>query len=94
MAILESIDGRFYDIPDKELAQYVVPADKVGELLKEAGASAPAGQPQPVAQGQVQAYHHGWGRRGGLEIEIGGGYPNYVNYSNYSNYSNYRNWGW
>ena len=90
MAILQSIDGRFYQVPDDVLAQHLVPADQVGELLKTAGAGAPAGQPQQAAQGQVQAYSHHEEHHGRHD----GGIGIYFNYQNYSNYSNYANWGW
>lgn len=96
MAILQSIDGRYYQVPDEELAQYKVSADQIGELLKQAGVGAPAGKPQPAAAGQVQAYSH----RGEHEWHEHEGhrpwfYSNYYNYSNYSNYSNFSfRFGW
>jgi hypothetical protein len=34
MAILRSLDGKFYEIPDELLASYLIPADKVKERLK------------------------------------------------------------
>jgi hypothetical protein len=49
--ILRSIDGKFYEIPDVEVAQYLIPADKVQETLR-------AISPPPSQQaGMVQAYH-------------------------------------
>ena len=45
MAILRSMDGRFYRIPDEEAGKFLVPADKVEETLRAAGAA----QPQAAA---------------------------------------------
>lgn len=47
MVILRSIDGRFYQIPDEEEGQFLVPADKVEETLRASGAA----QLQAAAQG-------------------------------------------
>jgi hypothetical protein len=60
MAILQSMDGRFYQVPDEELAQHLIPADKLIETMRAAGyyvpgaseASAPAS-----TEGMVMAYH-------------------------------------
>ncbi|MBI5684343.1 MAG: hypothetical protein HZC54_04625 [Verrucomicrobia bacterium] len=103
MALMKSIDGRLYNVPDEEAARYLIPAEKVADTLKEAGLQAPA-EAGPASQqaGQVQAYgwhghhgHHGcyrnWG--GGW----GGGWGGFVvaPYSNYYNYRNYANYyGW
>ena len=43
MAILRSVDGRFYEIPDDQVSKYLIPADKVKEKLE--GAGAPASPP-------------------------------------------------
>jgi hypothetical protein len=53
MAVVRSLEGTFYDIPDSELGQYKVPADKVKGLMEAAGQKAPSspGQ-QPGGQGQ------------------------------------------
>jgi len=45
MAILQSIDGRFYQVPEEEAEKFLVPADKVEETLRAAGAT----QPQAAA---------------------------------------------
>ena len=45
---LRSKDGKFYEIPNDQVAQYLIPADKVAETLRALGAG--------PAQ-QVQAYH-------------------------------------
>lgn len=61
MAILQSIDGRFYQVPDDEAEGFLVPADKVEETLRASGASqpqaaaAPAACGIPAASGQAQA---------------------------------------
>lgn len=38
MAILRSVDGRFYEVPDDKLEAFAVPEDKVKEKLQQAGA--------------------------------------------------------
>jgi hypothetical protein len=38
MAILRSVDGRFYEVPDDQLNQYLIPEDKVKEKLEGSGA--------------------------------------------------------
>ena len=37
MAVVRSLEGTFYDIPDSELEQYKVPADQVKGLMEAAG---------------------------------------------------------
>ena len=49
MAILRSVDGRLYDVPDDQLGNYEVPAEKVSELMAEAG-------DEPEAGGGVEPY--------------------------------------
>ncbi len=52
MPILQAMDGRFYDVPDEQAAQYEVPRDKVKELLDKAGVPAPSsGQMPPQGPG-------------------------------------------
>jgi hypothetical protein len=34
MAILRSLDGKFYEIPDNLLSSYLIPAEKVEERLR------------------------------------------------------------
>ena len=34
MAILRSLDGKFYEIPDDLVSRYLIPADKVQERVK------------------------------------------------------------
>ncbi len=38
MAILRSVDGRFFEIPDDQVEKYLIPADKVKEKLESSGA--------------------------------------------------------
>src|SRR5262249_61266016 len=38
MAILRSLDGRFFEIPDNQVEQFLIPEDKVKEKLEGAGA--------------------------------------------------------
>lgn len=48
MAVLRSVDGKFYEIPDKEVEKYLIPEDKVKEKLQAAGAPAmPPSEPPP-----------------------------------------------
>jgi hypothetical protein len=53
MAVVRSLEGTFYDIPDSELEQYKVPADQVKSLMDAAGQKPPQnpGQ-QQMPQGQ------------------------------------------
>jgi hypothetical protein len=51
MAILQSNDGRFYQIPDDEADRFLVPADKVEETLASIGASQPQGMAPPMPCG-------------------------------------------
>ena len=43
MAILRSLEGKFYDIPDEEAQKYEVPREQVKDLLAKAGGPPPAG---------------------------------------------------
>ena len=45
MAILRGIDGKFYEVPDDQVASFEVPRDKVKELLEKAGGPGPQGGP-------------------------------------------------
>jgi hypothetical protein len=51
MAIVRSVDGTFYDVPDGELEQYKVPPDQVKGLMEGAGQRPPSG-PQQQQQGK------------------------------------------
>ena len=55
MAILRSVDGRLYDVPDDQLSDYEVPAEKVSELMAEQGGG--------EGGGGVEPYGWGWRRR-------------------------------
>ncbi len=35
MAILRSLDGQFYEIPDDQVAKFLIPAEKVKEMAAE-----------------------------------------------------------
>ena len=67
MAVVRSLEGTFYDIPDSELEQYKVPADQVKGLMEAAGQRPPQNpgqQPPAGRQGQAQGQGYGWsGRR-------------------------------
>ena len=45
MAILRGVDGKFYDVPDDQVAAFEVPREKVKELLEKSGAPASQGAP-------------------------------------------------
>ena len=64
MAILRSVDGRFYEVPEDELDQYLVPADQVRDKLQEAGA------PGPLPGGPVGGGPGGIGIPGGGQVHI------------------------
>jgi hypothetical protein len=62
MAILRSLDGQFYEVPDDQLAKYLIPADKVKEKVQGTGEDPgpppndpgpPSGGPPPIV---VQIY--------------------------------------
>jgi len=95
MALMKSIDGRLYNVPDEQAARFLIPADKVAETLKAAGVQIPTGAGQPSTQpGQVQAYHH-WGYHHHCHPGWWGGFVVAAPYNNYYNYQNYYNYyGW
>jgi hypothetical protein len=37
MAILRSLDGKFYEIPDEVVSRYLIPEDKVREKVRAGG---------------------------------------------------------
>ena len=51
MAVVRSLEGTFYDIPDSELEQYKVPADQVKGLMEAAGQKLPP-SPGPATTGE------------------------------------------
>ncbi|MBI5684344.1 MAG: hypothetical protein HZC54_04630 [Verrucomicrobia bacterium] len=74
MAILQSMDGRFYQIPDEDAEKFLVPADKVEETL---GAMR-AAQPQaaaPAAAGGAPASGPMNAAAPSVIIVVGGGEP-------------------
>ena len=75
MAILRSVDGKFYEVPDKDLEKFEIPADQLREKLGDAAEAAPGpggpagpGGPGGGAGSQVVIQIHGNadGPRGGL----------------------------
>jgi hypothetical protein len=55
MAVVRSLEGTFYDIPDSELEKYKVPADQVKSLMEAAGQRPPQSPPpQPGQQSQCK----------------------------------------
>jgi hypothetical protein len=52
MAILRSLDGQFYEVPDDQLPKFLIPADKVKEKLGAAGQEGGQGEdPGPPPSG-------------------------------------------
>ncbi len=47
MSVLRGPDGKFYDVPDDQLAKYAVPPERVKETLERAGVPMPAGRAEP-----------------------------------------------
>lgn len=47
MAILQSNNGQFYQVPDEEAEKFLVPADKVEETLRTTGVAQQPQHPQP-----------------------------------------------
>ncbi len=72
MAILRSVDGQFYEIPDDQLSRFLVPEDKVKEKLQEAGGPGPGGGPPPgMGGGGAPVVIQVFG--GGARVVRGGG---------------------
>ncbi|MGC9965003.1 MAG: hypothetical protein ABSE08_06335 [Syntrophobacteraceae bacterium] len=66
MAVVRSLEGTFYDIPDSELEQYKVPADQVKSLMEASGQK----PPQNPAQQQGQQGQQGQGKATGGSPQI------------------------
>lgn len=47
MAILRSIEGKFYDVPDSDLSKLELSEDKVKELMESGGPAGPEGDVEP-----------------------------------------------
>jgi hypothetical protein len=45
MAILRSLDGQFYEVPDDQLSKFLIPADKVKEKVQAGGGEDPGPPP-------------------------------------------------
>ena len=71
MAVVRSLEGTFYDIPDSELEQYKVPADQVKGLMEAAGQKRRRipGPQQPGREGQGQGQGQGQGGTGGCAAD-------------------------
>jgi hypothetical protein len=54
MAILRSLDGKFYEIPDEALSGYLIPEEKVKERLKSSG-----GDPDELDEDALRAVRGG-----------------------------------
>jgi hypothetical protein len=72
MAILRSVDGQFYEIPDDQLPKFLIPADKVKEKVQGTGEDPgpPPGDAPPPGSGPaiiVQIY--------GASVPPSGGAP-------------------
>jgi hypothetical protein len=66
MAILRSLDGNYYEIPDDVAARYLIPADKVKERLKgtEGGQDSLGDDTlKAVRGGGAAAWHNVWQNR-------------------------------
>ncbi len=74
MPMLQAMDGKFYDLPDDQAAQFEVPREKVKELLEKSGAPAPQGGAGPN-QGPGQGQMPQGGPGGGPGGPGGGGAP-------------------
>ncbi|MCE5242826.1 MAG: hypothetical protein ABFD98_06710 [Syntrophobacteraceae bacterium] len=68
MAILRSLEGTFYDVPDSELDKFQVPPDQVKGLMESAGQKPPQG---PKQQQQQQTFQvSGDASRGAPQILV------------------------
>lgn len=95
MAILSSRNGKFYEVPDKDLGKYELPAEKVKEVL---GGMEPGGEGDVEPYGapaQIVIHVNGAGAtvEGGPEPE-GEGVQPYGYYGGYGGYYAPPYWGW
>ena len=51
MAILRSVDGKFYEVPDKSLEKFEIPADQVREKLGDMAEAEGPAEPGPGGPG-------------------------------------------
>ncbi len=63
MAILRSVDGKFYEVPDKDLDKFEIPSDQVREKLGDLGQASGPGGAGPGGPG-------GGGGAGGSQVVI------------------------
>ena len=82
MAILQSINGQFYQIPDEEAEKFLVPADKVEETLRGAGVAQQQQQQPCCAPGAQPGMQPGMQPGGPMPLStpsviiyVGGGGP-------------------
>ena len=67
MAILRSVDGKFYEVPDKDLDKFEIPADELRDKL---GDMSQAGGPGAGGPGGGNAGPGGPGGGGGSQVVI------------------------
>jgi hypothetical protein len=56
MAILSSIEGKLYDLPESEMKKFEVPANKVKDVLAGLEVDAPDGDVEPYGYGYGHWY--------------------------------------
>lgn len=62
MAILRSVDGKFYEVPDEDLSKHELAPEKVSELMAQRGPSGGGriGPGGPGPGGDVDPYYYCW----------------------------------
>ena len=70
MAILRSLEGTFYDVPDSDLDKFTVPPDQVKNLMESAGQKPPQGPKQQQQQQQQTFQVSGDASRGAPQILV------------------------
>ena len=71
MTILQSMEGKYYDVPDDKAAAFEIPREKVKELLAKAGPPSPQGGPGgPGGLGGRRPSGPGPGQGGGSPVII------------------------
>ena len=98
MAILSSRNGKFYEVPEKDLSKYELPADKVKEVLGEMdeGHGGPGVEPYGApAQVIIHVSGSGASVEGGPPPEGEGRVEPYGYYGGGYGYGyGYPHWGW
>jgi hypothetical protein len=75
MAILRSIDGSYYEVPDEQVAKFKIPQEKLSEKLGAHGnpsGGAPHSSPGSLSIMDVHIYCNQQGRPIGVDL-----FPNY-----------------